>query len=87
MVSKGEKSGRGERPGKSGVRVEKRIVGKRGLAKLEIVKGVMLANGKALLGNEKDGWKVVSDMIRVGNLWTNGEVAIRCGEKGLEEEE
>ena len=72
--------------GKSGVRVEKRGVGKRGLADLEIVGGVMLANGKALLGNEKDGWKVVHDMVRVGNLWTNGEVAIRCGKKGLEEE-
>ena len=87
MASKGGKSGKGERPGKSGVRVGKRSVGKRGLADLEIVGGVMLANGKALLGNEKDGWKVVHDMVRVGNLWTNGEVAIRCGKKGLEEEE
>ena len=86
MAGKGGKSGKGERPGKSGVRVEKRSVGKRGLADLEIVGGVMLANGKALLGNEKDGWKVVNDMVRVGNLWTNGEVAIRCGKKGLEEE-
>ena len=86
MVGKGGKSGKGERPGKSGVRVEKRSVGKRGLADLEIVGGVMLANGKALLGNEKNGWKVVHDMVRVGNLWTNGEVAIRCGKKGLEEE-
>ena len=87
MAGKGGKSGKGERPGKNGVRVEKRSVGKRGLADLEIVKGVMLANGKALLGNDKDGWKVVHDMVRVGNLWTNGEVAIRCGKKGLEEEE
>ena len=87
MVGKGGKSGKGERPGKSGVRVEKRSVGKRGLADLEIVGGVMLANGKALLGNEKDGWRVAHDMVRVGNLWTNGEVAIRCGKKGLEEEE
>ena len=86
MAGKGGKSGKGERPGKSGVRVEKRSVGKRGLADLEIVEGVMLANGKALLGNEKNGWKVVHDMVRVGNLWTNGEVAIRCGKKGLEEE-
>ena len=87
MVGKEGKSGKGDRPGKSGVRVGKRSVGKRGLADLEIVGGVMLANGKALLGNEKDGWKVVQDMVRVGNLWTNGEVAIRCGKKGLEEEE
>ena len=87
MAGKEGKSGKGERPGKSGVRVGKRSVGKRGLADLEIVGGVMLANGRALLGNEKDGWKVVHDMVRVGNLWTNGEVAIRCGKKGLEEEE
>ena len=87
MASKGGKSGEGIRPGKIGARVGKGSVGKRGLEDLKVVRGTMLANGKALLGNEKDGWKVVSDMVRVGNLWTNGRVAIRCGKKGLDEDE
>ena len=84
MASKGGKSGRGGRPGKIGARVEKGSVGKRGLEELEMVEGTMLANGRALLGNEKDGWEVATDMVRVGNLWTNGKVAIRCGKKGLD---
>ena len=84
MASKGGKSGKGRRPGKIGARVEKGSVGKRGLEELEMVEGTMLANGRALLGNEKDGWEVATDMVRVGNLWTNGKVAIRCGKKGLD---
>ena len=87
MASKGGKSGREKRPGKIGARVGKGSVGKRGLEDLKMVVGTMLANGRALLGNEKDGWEVVSDMVRVGNLWTNGKVAIRCGKKGLDESE
>ena len=85
MASKGGKSGRERRPGKIGASVVKGSVGKRGLEELRMVSGTMLANGRALLGNEKDGWEVVSDMVRVGNLWTNGKVAIRCGKKGLAE--
>ena len=87
MASKGGKSRKGQGPGKIGARVGKVSVGKRGLEDLRIVVGTMLANGKALLGNEKDGWEVVSDIVRVGNLWTNGEVAMRCGKKGLEKSE
>ena len=85
MAREGGKSGRERRPGKIGARVEKGSVGKRGLEELKMVEGTMLANGRALLGNEKDGWDVATDMVRVGNLWTNGRVAIRCGKKGLAE--
>ena len=72
---------------KIGARVEKGSVGKRGLEELKMGEGTMLANGRALLGNEKDGWEVATDMVRVGNLWTNGKVALRCGKKGLDESE
>ena len=89
MADKGGKSGKGRRPGEIGVRGKSGGVGKRRLeGKDEGVReidGTILEGGKALIGGEKEGWKVLVGLTRVGNYWTNGKVKIRCGKKGLAE--
>ena len=53
MAGKGGKSGKGAGPGKRGVRVEKRSVGKKGLVEKvgEVweVRGMMIGEGRALV--------------------------------------
>ena len=56
--------------------------GKEGVKEIE---GTILDGGKALIGGEKEGWKVLVGLTSVGNYWTNGKVSIRCGKKGLGE--
>jgi len=89
MASKGGKSGKGDGPGKRGVRVEKRSVGKKGLVeddgKMWEVKGTLIGEGRALVGGKEQGWEVVEGLKRNGDFWTNGTIKIRCGKKGLEE--
>ena len=88
MAGKGGKSGRGDGPGKRGVRVEKKSVGRKGLVgddeKVWEVKGTMIGEGRALVGGEEEGWEVVEGLERRGDFWTNGVIKIRCGKKGLE---
>jgi len=89
MAGKGGKSGRGDGPGKRGVRVEKRSVGRKGLVEDDgkewEVKGTMIGEGRALVGGEEEGWEAVEGLERKGEFWTNGVIKIRCGKKGLEE--
>jgi len=89
MAGKGGKSGKGTGPGKRGVRVEKRSVGKKGLVEndggVEEVKGTLIGEGRALIGGEEEGWEIVEGLKREGDFWTNGKIKMRCGKKGLEE--
>ena len=89
MAGKGGKSGKGSGPGKRGVRVEKRGVGKKGLVEDDgevwEVRGTLIGEGRALIGGEEEGWEVVEGLKREGEFWTNGVIKIRCGKKGLEE--
>ena len=85
MAGKGGKSGKGDGPGKRGVRVEKRNVGQKGLVgddgKVWEVRGTLIGEGRALVGGEEEGWEVVEGLKREGDFWTNGVVKIRCGKK------
>ena len=89
MAGKGGKSGKGRGHGEIGVRGKSGGVGKRGLERKEEsvreIDGTILEGGKALIGGEKEGWRVLVGLMRVGNFWTNGKIKIRCGKKGLDE--
>ena len=87
MASKGRISGKGERPGKSGVRVEKGRGGRKRLVEEKVVGERFLDGGKGLINLGGDDWEVVEGLARVGEFWTNGRVKFRCGKKVLEEEE
>jgi len=89
MAGKGGKSGKGNGPGKRGIRVENRGVGKKGLVGAEggvvEVKGTMIGEGRALIGGVEEGWEVLEGFKQDGDFWTNGTVKVKCGKKGLEE--
>jgi len=59
MTGKGGKSGKGDGPGKRGVRVEKRGVGKKGLVgeigNVWEVRGTLIGEWRALVGGEEEG--------------------------------
>ena len=83
MASKGGKSGKGSRPGKSGVRGGSGSVGKKRLAEGVEVKGKLIGEGRALVGDLESGFELLEGLVRDGDFMTNGVVRIRCGKKGL----
>ena len=85
MASKGGKSGRENRPRKIGVRGGNRGVGKKRLAEVVEVKGKLIGEGRALVGDSESGFEVLEGLERDGDFITNGVVRIRCGKKGLAE--
>ena len=85
MASKGEKSRKGAGRGKIGVRGGRGGVGKRRLAEVVEVKGKLIGDGRAQVGDKKSGFDILEGLERDGDFITNGKVRIRCGKKGLEE--
>ena len=85
MARKGGKSGRGAEPGKIGVRAKRSGVGKGRLAEVVEVKGTLIGEGRALIGDRASGLKLLEGLERDGDFMTNGVVRIKCGKKGLAE--
>ena len=85
MASKGGKSGKGERPRKIGVSGKRGSAGKRRLAEGVEVKGKLIGEGRALIGDLESGFELLEGLERDGDFMTNGVVRIRCGKKGLGE--
>ena len=49
------------------------------------VKGKMIGNRMALVGDKESGFDLLEELERDGDFMTNGKVRIRCGKEGLEE--
>ena len=85
MVGKRGKSGNGAGPGKIGVRGGKGKGGERRLAEVVTRQGSMIGEGRALASRGDGTYDLLEGMEWDGDFWTNGEVRIKCGKKGLED--